>query len=187
RRQRHVLWLSAGLDSRPRSAHRKGTPQGFPARSSERPIRLEEPRRGRHRLARRPARIRRCRLPRFLHDRALIRRCGVPERRVAPRRPLPRGAEALTHARLDDRIRALAEILWRYHHVNHQLASADAVLVLCSHDTAVASRGAELFLEGWAPLMIFSGGLGAITRHMWDEPEADQFARIATGRGVPPD
>ena len=88
---------------------------------------------------------------------------------------------------MDDRIRALAEMLWRYHHVNHQLAPADAVLVLCSHDTAVAARGAELFLHGWAPLMIFSGGLGSITRHMWDEPEADQFARIATDLGVPPD
>jgi uncharacterized SAM-binding protein YcdF (DUF218 family) len=64
---------------------------------------------------------------------------------------------------------------------------ADAILVLCSHDTIVAKRGAELYLQGWAPLVIFAGGLGSITRRLWHEPEADQFARIAAEMGVPPD
>lgn len=86
---------------------------------------------------------------------------------------------------MDARIHALAEKLWRYHKVNHELAPADAILVLCSHDTAVGERGAQLFLDGWAPLLIFSGGLGTITRQLWDEPEADQFARIAVAMGVP--
>ena len=86
---------------------------------------------------------------------------------------------------MDDRIRGLAQRLWDYHHVNHQLARADAILVLCSHDKTVAKRGAALFLEGWAPLLIFAGGLGAITRHLWQEPEADQFAAIAVEMGVP--
>jgi uncharacterized SAM-binding protein YcdF (DUF218 family) len=88
---------------------------------------------------------------------------------------------------MDDRIRALAEKVWDYHHVDHQLSHGDVILVLCSHDKVVAARGAELFLEGWAPLLIFAGGLGAITRHLWREPEADQFARIAIGMGVPKD
>ena len=86
---------------------------------------------------------------------------------------------------MDARIRQLADTLWHYHQLNHQLSAADAILVLCSHDTAVAERGAQLLLEGWAPLLIFSGGLGSITRHLWQEPEADQFARIAVGMGVP--
>jgi uncharacterized SAM-binding protein YcdF (DUF218 family) len=86
---------------------------------------------------------------------------------------------------MDPRIHALAEKLWRYHQLNHQLAPADVILVLCSHDTSVAERGAQLFLDGWAPLLIFSGGLGTITRHLWREPEADQFAAIAVSMGVP--
>ena len=45
---------------------------------------------------------------------------------------------------MDDRICALAERIWRYHQLNHQLTSADAILVLCSHDKAVAERGAQL-------------------------------------------
>src|SRR5437879_6538844 len=88
---------------------------------------------------------------------------------------------------MDDRIRALARKVWDYHHVDHQLSHGDVILVLCSHDKVVAARGAELFLEGWAPLLIFAGGLGAITRHLWREPEADQFASIAIGMGVPKD
>jgi uncharacterized SAM-binding protein YcdF (DUF218 family) len=88
---------------------------------------------------------------------------------------------------MDARTHLLAERLWQYHHLNHTLSSADAILVLCSHDMAVARRGAELFLEGWAPLLVFSGGLGAITRHLWSVPEADQFAAEAMALGVPPD
>jgi uncharacterized SAM-binding protein YcdF (DUF218 family) len=88
---------------------------------------------------------------------------------------------------VDARLRPLVEKIWRYHQLNHQLSRADAILVLCSHDMLVARRGAELYLEGWAPLLIFSGGLGVITRHLWREPEADQFARVAIAMGVPPD
>jgi len=88
---------------------------------------------------------------------------------------------------MDARIKALAQQLWDYHHLNHQLSKADAILVLCSHDLVVAERGAELFLGGWAPLLIFSGGLGAITKQMWSEPEADRFAEIARRMGVPAD
>lgn len=35
---------------------------------------------------------------------------------------------------MDDRIRALAQKFWDYHHLGHQPALADAILVLCSHD-----------------------------------------------------
>jgi len=31
----------------------------------------------------------------------------------------------------------------------------------------------------------FSGGLGNLTKEVWEEPEADQFARIASEKGVP--
>lgn len=86
---------------------------------------------------------------------------------------------------MDDRIRALVEKVWDYHLMNHQLSKADAILVLCSHDKAVAETGARLYLEGWAPLLIFSGGFGSITRHLWREPEANQFAEIAIRMGVP--
>lgn len=86
---------------------------------------------------------------------------------------------------MDQRTFALAETIWNYHLMKHQVAKADAILVLCSHDERVAERGAQLFLEGWAPLIIFSGGQGAITKTLWDEPEAERFARIAMSLNVP--
>ena len=86
---------------------------------------------------------------------------------------------------MDQQILALAETIWNYHQMKHQIAKADAIMVLCSHDERVAERGAQLFLEGWAPLIIFSGGQGAITKSLWDEPEAERFARIATALNVP--
>jgi len=49
----------------------------------------------------------------------------------------------------------------------------------------VADRGAELYLQGWAPILLFSGGLGNLTKDIWTESEADQFARIALDKGVP--
>jgi uncharacterized SAM-binding protein YcdF (DUF218 family) len=71
--------------------------------------------------------------------------------------------------------------------MNHELKRSDCILVLGSHDLRVAERGAQLFLDGWASLLIISGGLGNITRNIWDEPEADKFARIAINAGVPKD
>jgi hypothetical protein len=86
---------------------------------------------------------------------------------------------------MNDRIRALANTLWQYHQLGHELSPADAILVLCSHDMAVAEHGARLFLDGWAPLLIYSGGLGSITTQLWTEPEADRFAAVAVSLGVP--
>lgn len=86
---------------------------------------------------------------------------------------------------MNNHLHALAKKIWDYHRMSHQLSRADAILVLCSHDRKVAERGAQLFLEDYAPLLIFSGGLGAITKNMWNVPEADQFAKIAMKMGVP--
>jgi uncharacterized SAM-binding protein YcdF (DUF218 family) len=86
---------------------------------------------------------------------------------------------------MDEHIHHLVEKIWNYHRMNHRLSKADAILVLCSHDKSVAECGARLSLEGWAPLLIFSGGLGMITKELWTVPEADQFAEIARGFGVP--
>jgi hypothetical protein len=86
---------------------------------------------------------------------------------------------------MDAHIHSLVEKIWNYHQLHHELEMADAILVLCSHDRRVAECGAQLFLDGWAPLLIFSGGLGSITKHLWEKPEADQFAAIAREMGVP--
>ena len=79
----------------------------------------------------------------------------------------------------------LANKLWDYHHMHHALEKADCILTLGSHDLRVAERAAQLYLEGWAPIVIFSGGLGNFTKETWTETEADRFAAIAISMGVP--
>lgn len=79
----------------------------------------------------------------------------------------------------------LAKKLWDYHHMHHTLEKSDCILVLGSHDLRVAERGADLYLQGLAPIIIFSGGLGNLTKDMWTATEADLFATIALDKGVP--
>ncbi|MEO6329691.1 MAG: YdcF family protein [Ginsengibacter sp.] len=86
---------------------------------------------------------------------------------------------------LSEEILKSARILWDYHLMNHPLEKSDCIFVLGSHDTRVAERSADLFLEGWAPLLILSGGLGRLTNGLWKETEADKFAAIAINKGVP--
>lgn len=86
---------------------------------------------------------------------------------------------------LNVQIISLAKLLWDYHHVNYQVERSDCILALGSHDLRVAERAAELYLQGMAPLVIMSGGLGNFTREIWKEKEADKFAAVAIGKGVP--
>lgn len=85
----------------------------------------------------------------------------------------------------NDEIDKLAKKLWVYLHMNHKLQKSGCILVLGSHDIRVAERGAEIFLQGWAPLIVFSGGLGRLTKDSWTRPEADIFSDIAIKLGVP--
>ncbi len=87
--------------------------------------------------------------------------------------------------KMTDRIDSLAQTVWDYHVLNHSLKKSDVIMVLCSHDPRVAERGAELFIEGLAPVIVFSGGVGDLTQGMYGKPEADYFAHVAISLGVP--
>jgi uncharacterized SAM-binding protein YcdF (DUF218 family) len=86
---------------------------------------------------------------------------------------------------LDQETIDLGRRIWHYHQLHQTLEKADCILVLGSHDTRVARRGAQLVLDGFAPRVVFSGGLGRLTEGVWKETEADTFARIALEMGVP--
>ena len=86
---------------------------------------------------------------------------------------------------LNNEILSLAKKLWDYHLLHNQLEKVDCILALGSHDLRVAERAAELYLQGFAPLLVMSGGLGNFTQDIWTEKEADKFAATAIGKGVP--
>jgi uncharacterized SAM-binding protein YcdF (DUF218 family) len=97
-----------------------------------------------------------------------------------------KGYFAIINSMLNDsRIDKLAKVIWEYHHVNYQLKKAEAIFCLCSLDTRVAERAAELWLQGWGDYLVFSGAVGKLTKEKFDKSEAEVFADIAIKRGVP--
>ena len=81
-----------------------------------------------------------------------------------------------------------AKIIWDYMLLHQELKAADAILVFGSHDIRAAERGAGLFLEGWAPWLVFSGGFGSkAPSENWDRPEEDVFVDVAIQKGIPSD
>lgn len=79
----------------------------------------------------------------------------------------------------------LAQILWDYNYIQQKLKKSDCIFALGSHDLRVAERAAELYLQGWAPLIIFSGKSGKLTVDLFIKTEAETFADVALKMGVP--
>jgi len=82
---------------------------------------------------------------------------------------------------IDENVR----IIWEYMRMHQPIEKADAIFVLGSLDTRVATTAAKLFLEGYGDWLIFSGGFGALTEHRFVKSEAESFADIALAAGVP--
>lgn len=80
--------------------------------------------------------------------------------------------------------------IWDYMHLHHKLKKADVIFVLGSSDTRVAEYAAQLYLEGWAPVLLFAGS-GTVHNHLPERQkflgttEAEVFADIAREKGVP--
>lgn len=82
----------------------------------------------------------------------------------------------------------LAKTIWEYHKMRMPLQKADLIITLCSIDPTVAERTAELYLQDYAPYVIFSGGIaheGDLLNTGWNKPEAEVFSDIAIKKGVP--
>jgi uncharacterized SAM-binding protein YcdF (DUF218 family) len=78
-----------------------------------------------------------------------------------------------------------AALVYDYHRMGMLLQPADAIFCLCSLDIRVAERAAQLFLQGYGSYLIYSGGVGKLTEGRFAKPEAEIFADIARGMGVP--
>jgi len=84
---------------------------------------------------------------------------------------------------MQNEIDKLAQVIWDYMHMNHVLEPADCILVFGSRDLSVANRACDLFLQGYAKLILFSGDHGKIK--VLDKPEAEVYADIVYKRGIP--
>lgn len=80
--------------------------------------------------------------------------------------------------------------IWDYMLMHHEIKKADVIFVLGNRDTRVAEYAAKLYLEGYAPVIVFTGS-GSIHNHKKGREkfigttEAEVFAKVAMEAGVP--
>lgn len=77
------------------------------------------------------------------------------------------------------------KVLWDYMKLDMPLRKADCIVGFGCYNEEIALRAAELYHAGWAPKVLFTGGLGRNTKELWTQSEAERFAAIAIGAGVP--
>ena len=77
------------------------------------------------------------------------------------------------------------QILWDFMHMDQPLEKADVIVGFGCYDEDIPRRCAELWHQGFAPFVCFSGGLGRNTSGIWSKSEAERFAAIAIAEGVP--
>ncbi len=83
-----------------------------------------------------------------------------------------------------------AQKIWDYMLMHHELKKSDVIFVLGNRDTRVAECAAQLYLDGWAPVLLCAGS-GSIHNHkpgreqFAGSTEAEVFANIAIKIGVP--
>ena len=76
------------------------------------------------------------------------------------------------------------QVIWDYLCLNEPLPQADCIVGFGNFNTDIARRAAELYHQGYAPKILFTGGLGRNTKSLFPEPEAVKFARVAMDCGV---
>ena len=76
-------------------------------------------------------------------------------------------------------------VIWEYLRLDREPQRADVIVGFGNFNTEIARRAAELYHQGLAPKVLFTGGLGRNTEGLLPEPEAVRFARVAMECGVP--
>ena len=77
------------------------------------------------------------------------------------------------------------QVIWDYLGMHQTQEEADCIVGFGNFNTNIARRAAQLYRQGLAPVVLFTGGLGRNTEELLPEPEAVHFARVAMECGVP--
>ena len=77
------------------------------------------------------------------------------------------------------------QVIWDYLCLHQQPGKADVIVGFGNFNDNIARRAAELYHQGLAPKILFTGGLGRNTLGLLPETEAARFARVAMECGVP--
>ena len=77
------------------------------------------------------------------------------------------------------------QVIWDYLGMHQTPEKADVIVGFGNFNTDIARRAAELYRQGYASKVLFTGGLGRNTEGLLPEPEAVRFAKVAMACGVP--
>lgn len=77
------------------------------------------------------------------------------------------------------------QVIWDYLQLHMEPKRADCIVGFGNFNDNIARRAAELYHQGFAQKVLFTGGLGRNTLGILPEPEAERFARVAMECGVP--
>lgn len=77
------------------------------------------------------------------------------------------------------------QVLWDFLRLGVEPRQADCIVGFGNFNDNIARRAAQLYLDGYAPKILFTGGLGRNTEGLLPESEAVRFARTAISCGVP--
>lgn len=88
---------------------------------------------------------------------------------------------------MNETVYRYVRVLWDYMKLDMPIEKADCIVGFGCYNEEIALRAAELYHQGYAPKVLFTGGLGRNTKEMWTVSEAERFAAIAGKAGVPED
>ena len=77
------------------------------------------------------------------------------------------------------------QVIWDYLCLREEPQKADCIVGFGNFNVNIARRAAELYHQGYADKILFTGGLGRNTLGMLRSPEAVRFAEVAMESGVP--
>lgn len=77
------------------------------------------------------------------------------------------------------------QVIWDYLGMHQEPRKADCIVGFGNFNDNIACRAAQLYHQGYAPKVLFTGGLGRNTAGLLPEPEAVRFAKVAIAMGVP--
>ncbi len=83
-----------------------------------------------------------------------------------------------------------AEVVWEFLHLGHKPIPADVIIAMGTNDLRVAEFAADLYEKGFGKRIVCTGGFahqGDLLATSWPKTEAEMYADVLVGRGIPAD
>ena len=76
------------------------------------------------------------------------------------------------------------EIIWNYMNLNQKIEKCDLIIGCGCANLEIPVKCANLLKSGYAPKILFAGGLGKITKDNFNKSEAEKYKEIAIKNGI---